>query len=178
MSKIKIVEITSGQVSEIANLVNLAYRGDASRAGWTTEADLLGGQRTDEPSLIELIDPPLSVLLGLSSDKAFCGCVHLKLLENNLGYLGMLTVNPSSQGAGLGNHLLNEAESWLQNMGAKKVKMTVIAQRKELLQWYEKRGYLKTGKTEPFPYGNERFGVPKRTDLYFEVLEKTLLKNS
>jgi hypothetical protein len=52
--------------------------------------------------------------------------------------------------------------------------MTVIHLRDTLIAWYERRGYRRTGETEPFPYGDERFGIPRRDDLYFVVLEKAL----
>ena len=52
--------------------------------------------------------------------------------------------------------------------------MTVIAQRAELIAWYERRGYARTGEARPFPYGDPRFGEPRRDDLSFLVLEKPL----
>jgi hypothetical protein len=52
--------------------------------------------------------------------------------------------------------------------------MTVIAQRQELIAWYQRRGYSLTGEARPFPTEDPRFGLPKRDDLGFVVLEKRL----
>ena len=54
------------------------------------------------------------------------------------------------------------------------MRMTVIRQRRDLIAWYERLGYRPTGETEPFPYGDERFGIPTRPDLAFAVLVKPL----
>jgi hypothetical protein len=91
---------------EIAEFVNSAYRGDSSRAGWTTEADLLGGQRTDPKSLAETIAQAESLLLlarqndSSASAHTLVGCVHLKRLGDKRAYLGMLTVKPELQAQG------------------------------------------------------------------------------
>jgi len=165
---------TSIDAEAVVALVERAYRGEPSRAGWTTEADLLGGQRTDREEIAQLLaDPKARILLCLRETRLI-GCVLARLDEGE-GYIGMLAVQPSEQGSGLGRRLLAEAEETLRRtFGATRVHMTVIEQREELIAYYERRGYRRTGRTEPFPYGDARFGEPLRPDLQFLVLEKSL----
>jgi len=173
----------------LSALVNSAYRGDSSRVGWTTEADLLGGQRTDPGALRESIAQGETmgdrVLLvheavqpsgpaGGSAAPAIDACVQLER-HGDEAYLGMFTVRPTLQGGGLGRRLLAGAEQDARRRwGVTAVHMTVIAQRAELIAWYERRGYRATGETAPFPYGDARFGEPLRPDLHFVVLRKVL----
>jgi ribosomal protein S18 acetylase RimI-like enzyme len=159
-------------------LVNSAYRGDSSRAGWTTEADLLGGQRVDVDGLQALIARGAvdggAVVLVHEDAAGLAACVELE--PRGVGcYLGMLTIRPTSQASGLGRRLLAAAERFAAaRFGTREMQMTVIVQRAELLAWYERRGYRRTGERRPFPYGDPRFGLPKRPDLEFEVLSKPL----
>jgi ribosomal protein S18 acetylase RimI-like enzyme len=160
---------------EISFLVNSAYRGESSKVGWTTEADFLGGQRTDPASIEELIFKKDSTLLiKINTQNAIIACVHLEKKNSHTTYLGMLTVNPTLQAKGIGKALLKEAEDYSKNyFQSSKIEMTVIQLRPELIAWYERYGYKKTGETRPFPMGDPKFGLPKQ-ELYFIVLEKTL----
>lgn len=165
---------TSSDAEAIVRLVNSAYRGDSSRAGWTTEADLLGGQRIDEMGIEEIVERPDSVILLFEEDAELLGCVELERSDRE-AYLGMLTILPTAQGTGLGRRVLSEGERWARDhWSATSIRMTVIVQRSELIAWYERRGYRRTGERKPFPYGDERFGLPMRNDLEFEVLRKNL----
>lgn len=165
-------------IDAISQLVNSAYRGDSSRKGWTTEADLLGGQRTDRHEILALITRTGSnILLCTADDNAtnIIASVHLEKKAAS-AYVGMLTVEPEKQGIGIGKIVLNEVERIIKDeWGCDKLVMWVIGQRKELINWYLNRGFVKTGKTHAFPYGEPQFGVPKRDDLYFEELEKRLV---
>lgn len=165
------------QAKEINDLVNSAYRGDGSKQGWTTEADLIGGQRSDTATIKELIDRDDSMILIAENENSgnIEGCVHLEK-HGEKCYLGMLTVKPNLQGKGLGAEMLEEAEAFAQFWDCNRIFMTVIAQRTELIQWYEKHGYKNTGETKPFPYGDERFGLPKVEGLFFVVLEKRIME--
>jgi len=166
-------KISTLDLKNLAELVNSAYRGESSKAGWTTEADLLGGQRTDPDSLAQMILNEQTILVAEDSQKNLLGCVYLKKAEANKAYLGMLTVKPKLQAQGLGKKLLFAGEKFAQeNWQAKAMQMTVISVREELIAWYLRHGYKKTDKTENFPYGDSRFGLPKRPDLLFIVLEK------
>lgn len=164
------------ELSALSELVNSAYRGDSSRVGWTTEADLLGGQRTDVESLRAQLHATDSALLLAEADGGrVIGCVFLERKLAGEAYLGMLTVAPDAQGGGLGKAILARAEQYAaRTWGVTSVSMTVIAQREDILAWYERRGYHDSGETQPFPYGDPRFGLPRRKDLYFKVLRKRL----
>ena len=154
--------------------VNSAFRGDSSKAGWTTEADLLDGQRVDVGRIVETIDTPHNVILLHELDGLLMACVHLQQTGSDC-YLGMLTVRPTSQGSGLGRQLLEAAEQWaVEHWSSRAMHMTVLVQRPELIAWYERRGYQRTGHRKPFPYGDARFGLPRRPDLVFDVLRKPL----
>lgn len=165
---------TAADALALVALINSAYRGDSSKAGWTTEAELLGGQRTDGEQILEMIASPGHVILLHERDHVLVGCVHLERTGEDC-YLGMLTVRPTTQGTGLGRQLLEAAEHWaIEHWSSRSMHMTVIVQRAELIAWYERRGYRRTQERRPFPYGDERFGLPRRTDLEFEVLRKPL----
>ena len=160
----------------VADLVNSAYRGESSRAGWTTEADYLGGQRTDAATLARDLAQPGAMLLTLRDDPhgELLGCVWLEPAEPGVFYLGMLTVKPTLQDRQLGRTMLAEAEAVAKAQGARRIRMTVVNVRDTLIAWYERRGYALTGETRPFPYDDPLFGLPQREDLEFVVLEKAL----
>lgn len=161
-------------VPALVDLVNSAYRGDSSRAGWTTEADLLGGVRIDQERLDATIRSAENAVLLHEQDGVIVACVHLQRTGDEC-YLGMLTTRPTLQGRGLGRRMIEAAEAWATaTWRSRAVHMTVLVQRRELLQYYERRGYRITGERKPFPYGDRRFGEPKRPDLEFEVLRKAL----
>lgn len=160
-------------VPAIVSVVESAYRGDASRAGWTTEADLLDGQRTDADAVSAMLAAPDSVVLLAETDGLLAGCCHLERRPAADVYFGMFAIRPGSQGQGWGRQVLAEAERLAAaKWHAARVVMTVIAQRDDLIAWYERRGYRRTGESRPFPYGDERFGIPRRPDLSFVVLAK------
>ena len=155
-------------------LVESAYRGESARRGWSHEADLLEGQRTDMAALAAMLDDPAQHLLVFRDNDRLRACVALADKGDSLAYLGMLTVDPQQQAAGLGRLILAAAEDHAAAFGATRVEMTVIAQRAELVAWYQRRGYALTGEQRPFPHGDPRFGLPRRDDLVFVVLEKAL----
>ena len=163
-------------LQRLTNLVNSAYRGESSKAGWTTEADMLGGQRTDPVTLASMITENQVILIAeVDTGPDLLACVYLKRKSSDEAYLGMLTVSPTLQANGLGRQVLNAAEEFAHRQWKCSImSMRVIDIRPELISWYLRRGYSKTEKFEPFPYGDENFGIPKRPDLRFVVLEKTL----
>lgn len=165
---------TTDDVGAIVALVESAYRGHASRAGWTTEADLLVGRRTNPDDVLGHIQRPRSQVLLAYRGEALVACAHVAA-EDGAGYFGMFSVEPTLQRSGLGRDVLAEAERIARDdYGMATMRMTVIDVRDELIAWYERRGYRRTGIKKPFPYGDERFGIPLRPDLRFEVLEKPL----
>lgn len=166
---------TPADLPALHALIERAYRGQSARQGWTHEADLLGGQRTDLDALGGMIADESQHLLMWQDANGPAACVALTDKGAGLCYLGMLTVDPARQAAGLGKQLLAAAEHWARDrLSADCIEMTVIVQRAELIAWYERRGYRLTGERRPFPHGDWRFGLPHRDDLEFVVLEKTL----
>lgn len=165
---------TLDDVPALHALIESAYRGEAAKSGWTHEADLLGGQRTDPAMLAELLADPAQTMLLAESDGGLRGCVQLTAKGGGLFYLGLLSVAPRVQAAGLGKQLLAAAEARARDQGGRAIEMTVIRQRPELIAFYERRGYALTGERRPFPYGEPRFGQPARDDLEFVVLAKRL----
>lgn len=163
-------------VGEIVDLVQSAYRGEASRQGWTTEADILDGQRVDAGMVEEILANDDAAILTLRLHGQLVGCCELRRQpDDTVTYLGMLAVRPGLQASGLGRMILEEAERIAARCwSVTKMAITVIESRHELIAWYERRGYVATGRTSEFPYGDERFGVPLRDDLRFVGLTKTI----
>ena len=157
----------------VAALVNSCYRGDSSKKGWTTEADLLDGTRTNEEEIRGLITSTGSLILLCSEGDEIIGSVHLQQ-EGSSGYLGMLVVKPGLQGAGLGRGLMESAERLVRDKwGSRKMTMNVFTARPELIAYYERRGYRRTGKVKPFE-PHDVHGIPRVEGLELEVLEKDL----
>ena len=174
MTELHFRAATPTDLDAIVGLVTSAYRGDSSRAGWTTEADFLDGNRIDREVLLADIERPRSCVLLAERDGELLACAHVGE-EEGAGYFGMFSVVPGLQGGGIGKQVLAECEriardEWL----LPTMRMTVIDIRNELIAFYERREYRRTGIFKPFPYGDERFGQPLRDDLRFEVLEKPL----
>lgn len=170
---------TEADTPALVALVESAYRGDTSRQGWTTEADLLDGRRTGADEVEACIRHPDSRIVMAERSLAAGGhellaCAHVAI-EDGTGYFGMFSVRPQLQGSGIGKAVLAEAERIAREEWELPVmRMTVIDIRDELIAFYQRRGYRRTGIHKPFPYGDERFGRPRRDDLRFEVLEKAL----
>ena len=172
-SELTITVATTKDIGDLEKLVNSAYRGETSKKRWTTEADLLDGIRTNQEVLTGMINRGDSVILKCTGSKGeLVGCVYLQTQEEKL-YLGMLTVKPDTQARGIGKRLLQAAEEYAQLQQCSAIRMTVISVRKELINWYERRGYKNTGEKKPFPSNDPRFGLPKQ-DLEFIVMEKKL----
>lgn len=160
-------------IDAVVALVESAYRGESGRRGWTTESDLLDGRRTDAELVAELlISPDHGLVLLAIIDGVLRACCHIERHDDS-AYFGMFAVDPSWQGSGLGKQVLAEAERIArQTWRCRAMHMTVIDLRVELIAWYERRGYRRTGEYKAFPYGDERFGIPRRDDLRFELLVK------
>jgi GNAT superfamily N-acetyltransferase len=160
-------------VDAIVRLVTDAYRGEASTVGWTTEDHLLKGQRTDAVMVTaSVVDPSGEVVLA-ESGGALVGCIHVQRAGDG-AHFGMFAVDPTLQAGGTGSALLDQAQALARAWGCATLDLEVVAQRSELIAWYERRGFARTGETKPFPYGDERFGVPQRDDLHFVVLRRDL----
>lgn len=166
---------TPADAPAVVALVESAYRGDASRAGWTTEADLLEGRRTDETDVRALIGKAGSEIVLAEQGGELLACAHLERHDGDACYFGMFSVRPTLQGGGVGKAVLRECERIArERWHCRAMDMTVIRQREELIAWYQRRGYRLTGARKPFPYGDERFGLPRRDDLEFLVMARDL----
>ncbi|MEW4468501.1 GNAT family N-acetyltransferase [Parasphingorhabdus sp. JC815] len=168
-------------IARLHSLIESAYRGDSARRGWTHEADLLGGQRTDVEALQAIVgdkgenEGSDQILLLALDGRDIAGCVHLQQVDRRLAYLGLLTVDPDRQAGGLGKILLRVAERHVgENWHGREIEMTVIRQRRDLIAYYERRGYVPTGERRPFPLNDPRYGLPKTQDLQFVVLRKEI----
>ena len=161
----------------IVDLANLAFRGSGAKASWNTEAVFIEGQRLNESVLREdLAAKPEAQVLTYrdEADGALLGTVWLDERKDGVWNLGLLTIRPDVQNRQLGRGLLAAAEDFARARGGRRIRMTVVSVRDRLIAWYERRGYRLTGETQPFPYGDERYGRPLRDDLHFVVLEKNI----
>ncbi len=152
-------------------LINSAYRGEASKKGWTTEADLLKGElRTDIPTLTGIMNRSQAIILKYTTIEGnITGSVFLEQQERGL-YLGMLSVSPLQQASGVGKQLMKAAEHYAKEYNCPCIFMNVISVRQELIAWYERLGYQKTGEIKPMPT-DTKFGVPTQP-LEFAIMEK------
>ncbi|TGE16143.1 GNAT family N-acetyltransferase [Hymenobacter elongatus] len=167
-----ITPAATADIPALVAFVNGVYRGESSRQGWTTEAHLLEGPRIDAAALAEMLQAEEAVLLmGHDEAGALAGSVYLQKQADTL-YLGMLSVDPTRQSGGIGKYLLLAADAYARQQQCRRLKITVISVRHELLAWYERRGYRLTGETVPFP-DNPAFGIPQQP-LTLLVMEKML----
>ena len=167
-----ITKATIEDVSTLNKLINSAYRGESSKKGWTTEANILEGSRTTEKELTEIIQDKKNTILKFTENNQIIGCVLLIEKEDRL-YLGMLTVSPELQNSGVGKKLMRQAEIQASALGLSKIVMTVITVREELISWYKRNGYVDTGAREPFPV-SDVFSQTSNEPLEFMVLEKRI----
>ena len=161
----------------IVQLINLSFRGIGPEASWNSEGDFIEGQRLTESLLREdLAAKPDALLLTYREDPdgELFGTVWLEQKNDGVWYLGLLTVRPDLQSRQMGRALLAAAEDFAKQRGACRIRMSVVNVRNTLIAWYERRGYLLTGETQPFPYDDQRFGTPLRDDLHFVLLEKDI----
>lgn len=173
MTEIRFRPAVVADAPEIAALVNSCYRGESSRAGWTTEADLLDGTRTNATEIETIITRPGSTILVCLDGNEIIGSVNIEQRDSEC-YLGMLVVKPTLQGGGIGRQLMEAAEDYASDVWhSKKMTMTVITRRAELLAYYERKGYRRTGETIPFKI-DDLHGIPRVNGIELEILEKTL----
>lgn len=166
---------TDADVSELVQLVTRAYRAKDGGAGWTTESHLLDGQRTNDEEVRSAISHPDAVLLVAQIDETIIGCIRVDRVDADGAHFGLFAVDPRAQSNGTGGTLLSAAEELARSDWNRRwMELEVLHQRQDLQAWYHRRGYQPTGATCPFPYTEERFGLPRVDDLYFDVLRRVL----
>ncbi len=166
------------EITALCTLINSVYRGETAKDGWTTEADLLSGQRCDLTMLNELVTRPNSGFLVLGNTEEMIACCHLQLAEAEVTECGMLSVTPTWQNQGVANALLHTAEEYARNTWqARRMRLWIIKQRPELAAYYRRRGYHFTGTARPFPK-DSRYGIPKVVGLRLLAMEKALARPS
>lgn len=166
-----IKQATTADAEQIVQLINSAYRGESSKQGWTTEADLIAGERrTDEATVVDVMNQPGSVILKYTNDAGeIIGTVNLQQHGNRL-YFGMFSVSPHLQGGGIGKQLLKAAEVHAKVVNCSSIYMSVISVRFELIDWYKRHGYVDTGERKPF--AEDDLTGRHLQKLEFAVLEK------
>jgi ribosomal protein S18 acetylase RimI-like enzyme len=168
--------VVEADYAAVVALANLAYRGSGdagTEASWNVETGLVEGPRLTESSLEEeLAEKPELLVWRDEPGGPLMGTVWMQPRDGGVWYLGLLTVRPDVQNRQLGRTLLAAAENYAKERGGRRITMTVLSGRDALMAWYERRGYRKTGETQPYPYGDGRIGRPLRDDLHFVVMEK------
>ena len=157
-----IVRVASeADAAGIAALVNRAYRPAPAQGGWTHESGLVSGARTSEAMVRSFFGPDSDVLV-LCRGAEIVACVHVQGGES-AACIGMLATEPAAQAAGLGKRMLACA--------AMAFRMSVLSARTELLAFYERRGYARTGVREAFPLAAGA-GQPCVAGLELDILVK------
>ena len=178
VKRVETLRIRNAELADVDNVIQIvtrAYRATGDDAGWTTESHLLDGQRSDPAEVQEIIeDPDSRLLLALDESGALVGCIMVQHQPPNGAHFGLFAVDPARQGLGTGTFLLNAVEQQARDWGCVWLEMVVLNVRADIKAWYERKGFRPTGKTEEFPYGDERFGNPKRPDLRFDSYRKQL----
>lgn len=174
MEDVTIRRAAAADAPAIAARAQSAYRGEGAKRGWTTEAHTIPGERIDATGVTALLAQPDSVVLLAEQEGALVGCVHVAA-SGGAGHLGLLAVDPARQAGGLGRRLVAAAEALARDrLGAGEMRMQVVHSRVELIAWYERQGYVRTGETAPFPFANADLGLATDVDLHFVVLTKPL----
>lgn len=154
-----------------------AYRGTGEAPGWTSEDGYITGDRISAATLrAEMAEKPDALFLQWVEGPNLgpLGSVCLEPVHPETWYLGSLAIDSKVQNSGLGKKLLYTAGEWIRERGGTKVRMSVVNVRDTLISWYCRHGYKLTGEAEPFPYSDNRFGVPTRDVLHFVILEKII----
>jgi len=183
-------EATLNDVPALEVLLNRCYR---FNEGWTNEADLVGGVRTNQGELESVINDPKQYLFVFPKTESglrdgaetgeILGCINVEM-GNNEAHIGMFAVNPELQGNGVGNTMLEAGEVFAaRHLNHRKdtqgksspalIKLFVLDGRPQLQSYYERRGYVATGNTEAFPEDGNN-GTPKKDGLYFLELAKMI----
>jgi len=169
-SKSRLEKARFDQAEEICDLINLTYRGEV---GWTKETHIVQGNRSTRDEIETALNNLDAHFLVVNIQQQLAACIYVAK-EQDSAYIGYFSVLPNLQARGLGKQVLKQAESFaLAHMDINKFVMFVVSQRPELIAFYERRGYRRTGIVEAYPV-NLGIGVPKMDGLTIEYLEKVV----
>jgi len=129
----------SADAPRITDVINAAFR--------IAEGFFVDGPRISQAEVEQLLVKG-AFLLAEADDK-LNGCVYVEL-RGERSYLGLLSVDPSSQQGGLGSLLMLEAEKYCRERGSRAMDIYIVNLREELPAFYARRGYVENG-TTPFP---------------------------
>ena len=166
---------SADDVPALVDLIRAAYRGAASHERWTSEEHLVGGTRTDEPSVLAAIEAQRSEMLLVDGPdgRPIASC---RIADRGGGLVSFQTfaVDHARQGSGIGRRLVGWAQDAAADLfGARTMELEVLAQQQALRAWYERLGFAPTGEARPFP-SHPVYAVPRRDDLHLIVLAKSL----
>lgn len=157
-------------IEALHRLINQAYRG---AEGWTRETHIVSGERISRDAVQSLVESDTSHLFITRNKGEISACICVEA-QHNSAYIGTFAVAPAYQNQGLGRHVLDQAERFARDiLGADTLNMVVISQRPELIAYYERRGYQRTGETENYPL-DMNVGTPVIDGLSIEVLKKSV----
>lgn len=193
---------TLDDIDDVVIFINQAYRGETSAKGWTTESTILAGQRLDNTMAKDIINKQDCEILLLSfhidevtsnvnenekkfidhiisinhdNEKSFLVATVNPEKESDIMHLNMLAIHPDLQSYGIGKFMIDAVEKKTKEMNLTKVVLTVISVRKELVAYYERRGYTMNGVKHRFPaYDDPRYGIPKVDGLELHEMEKSI----
>ncbi len=143
-------------VEALVRLINVSFR---------VEQPFIEGDRVDTTGVRSYMAKGKFLLAEDSSGLA--GCVYVEL-RGNRGYLGLLGVDPSRQGTGLGRKLMDAAENFFCQADCVAVDLRVISARTPLPAFYRHLGYHETG-TAPFAPD-----VPVKVPCHYILMSKTI----
>jgi predicted N-acetyltransferase YhbS len=148
---------TPADAARVTAVINAAFR--------IAEQFFIDGNRITEAEVVHSMKK--GAFIVAENEANLHGCVYVEL-RGDRSYLGLLSVDPSQQQAGLGSLLMHEAEQYCREHGSRNMDIVIVHLREELPAFYRKRGYVETG-TSPFPAD-----VPTRIPCHFINMSKPL----
>ncbi|BAC89581.1 gll1640 [Gloeobacter violaceus PCC 7421] len=144
-------DATPSDVPELVALINASYRTPGNKPGWTDEREFLEGTRTDADALGAELDTGRCLIGRQSADGPIAACARIAPENDGAWYVASIAVDTAQQGKGTGREILAEVERQARAAGVPALRITVINLRHELIAWYERRGFVRTGEGHPVP---------------------------
>jgi GNAT superfamily N-acetyltransferase len=176
MAALELIRIAGpDDLEAIRDLIEAAYRGSESLTGWTSEGDIIDGERLSREQLADVLaDPATLMLVSETTDGVITGCASISRKVHGAEF-GKFAVRPALQNAGAGKRILAACENaFAREWGGGLMTMTVIRGRSELIAFYERRGYRATGESLPLAKVHDTPGWTKGRDLILDVYAKQI----